>query len=158
MRIFFRLGLVLSLLLAIALPGVFAAPETLLWKPIALGVLKVDERPVKSWEIYVNKKYKSWFLVQIGARFLLLDAEARAVFELDPAGLQRKHTDLAWTTDPEAPTAAPSKENGLRIALPSEEWTDKAAGRARIIRLKLSAEGRRLDVQLPATPDLRKFY
>lgn len=144
--------------LVIAAPGAKAAPETLVWKPITLGVLKIDERPVKTWEIYVTKKYKNWVLLQIGARFLMLDVAAQEIFELDPAGLQRKNTELHWNFDPEAPTASPTPQNGQRLLVPSEEWTDKAAGRARIIRLKLSAEGRRLDVQLPATPDLRKFY
>ena len=60
--------------------------------------------------------------------------------------------------DFDAPVETPSAQNGRRKLLASDEWTDKHAGRARIIRLRLSAEGRRLDVQLPATPDLRKFY
>ncbi len=146
------------LLLMLATSRADAAPETLIWKPITLGVLKIDERPAKTWEMYVTKKYKNWVLVQIGARFLMLDVEAREVFELAPEGLQRKDAELHWNFDPVAPTANPTPQNGQRVLVPSEEWTDKAAGRARIIRLKLSSEGRKLDVQLPATPDLRKFY
>jgi len=148
------------LLLVMAPAGAWAspAPEEMLWKPITNGVLKVDERPVKTWEIYLTKKYKHWALVQIGARFLLLDAEAKEIFEISPDGLQRKGNELHWKADLQAPTAQPTPENGLRVLLPSDEWSDKYAGRARIIRLLLSGEGRRLDVQLPATPDLRKFY
>jgi len=150
----------LLLLCGFVLAGVCSPPaqESFVWKPITNGVLKVDDRPVKTWEIYLTKRNKQWALVQIGARFLLLDAETKEIFEIYTEAFARKGDELHWKADVQAPTATASAENGLRALLPSEDWTDKFAGRARIIRLKLSAEGRRLDVQLPATPDLRKFY
>ena len=151
-----KLGFLAALaLLAGAVP---AAPETVVWKPITNGVLKVDERPAKIWEIYLTGKNKHLALVQLGARFLLLNTAEKEIFEIAPEGLERAGNELRWRVDLTAPAESPSSQNGQRKLLPSEDWTDKHAGRARIIRLRLSGEGRRLDVQLPATPDLRKFY
>ena len=150
----------LALIAAFALLGAPAQParETITWKPISNAVLKIDERPVKLWEIYLTDKKKHWALLQLGSRFLLLDAEARQIFELSPQGLERRGSELRWQADLQAATTVPTRENGQRQLLASEDWTDKHAGRARILRLRLSSEGRRLEVQLPATPDLRKFY
>lgn len=157
MRRGFQVAIMLLWLGAAPVPAP-AASETIIWKPVTNAVLKIDERPVKIWEIYLTEKRKHWALIQLGARFLLLDADAKEIFELAPQGLERRGSELRWQSDLQAPTALPSPQNGQRQLLASEDWTDKHAGRARIIRLRLSAEGRRLEVQLPATPDLRKFY
>lgn len=136
-------------LAVLAGPLLAAPPATEDWKPIENGVLKIDDRPVKTWEIYLTGNDKHLVLLQLGARFLLLNTEAQEVTELAPEILERRGQVLRWT---------PGKDPQKQTVLPSEEWSQKHAGRARIIRLRLTKEGRRIEVQLPVTPDLRKFY
>lgn len=146
MRHALKLGLWFGAVICTALP---VPGETLDWKPIGNGVLKIDERPVKIWEIYVTSGDKRLVLLQLGARFLLINTEQLEVTELAPEVLERRRDGLRYT-----PRKSPEKET----LLPSEDWSQKHAGRARIIRLRLSKEGRRIELQLPVTPDLRKFY
>jgi hypothetical protein len=126
-----------------------APVEPVTWKPVVNCVLRVDERPAKLWEVYVVPKKKDLVLIQLGTRFLQLDTGAKTIHEVAPEALERKGPDLI------------QKSDGGRLnrqLLPSAEWTERDAGRARIIRLRLTAEGRRLEVQLPIDPDLRKLY
>jgi hypothetical protein len=126
-----------------------APVEPVTWKPVVNCVLRVDDRPAKLWEVYVVPKKKDHILIQLGTRFLQLDTGAKTIHEVAPEALERKGPDLVQTADDSKPK---------RELLPSAEWTERDAGRARIIRLRLTAEGRRLEVQLPIAPDLRKLY
>ena len=150
------------------------AAEKIVWKPVALAVLKVDDRPAKIWEVYVAQKKEHLVLVQLGRRNLVLDTELREVVELPPAALQRKGKDLQWdraekpnTENTEAQRAQREdveKSTGQEASAPTGKvlettgWWIRDAGRARIIRVRLKAEGRVLEVQLPLRPDLRILY
>ena len=139
-----------SILVLLILAASFALhAQSIDWRPIVNGVLKIDERPAKIWEIYVSEKDKRRVLLQLGSRFLLIDTEGEEVSEIAPEAFERRKDALRWT---------PPTDNAKKNVLPSEEWSQKHAGRARIIRLRLSKEGRRIEIQLPVTPDLRKFY
>ncbi len=174
-----KLGLFFTLALAWPAPPATAqtarpAPPALTWKPIENCVLRVDDRPAKLWEVYLVPKKKNLVLVQLGSRFLQLDTEAREIYEIAPEALERKGRDLIEKPDSgppadsgnraaardasKGPAQGGQRQRGRREPLPSAEWTERDAGRARIIRLRLTAEGRRLEVQLPIDPDLRKFY
>ncbi len=126
--------------------GQSAQAEVIEWKPVVNAVLKVDDRPAKIWDLYVTGKRKHLALVQLGARFLMLDLEAQQISELAEPSLTRKGANLHW------------REGDQQTLLPSEDWSQKTAGRAKIVRLLITREGRRLEVQLPIAPDLRKFY
>ena len=121
--------------------------EELVWKPVSNGVLKMDDRPVKRWEIYVTRKKEYLLLLAIGERFLLLDTQARAIYELAPATLKRRQNEVRWNA-----ATLPTQP------LPSTDWTIRDVGPARRIRLRLTGEGRVLEVQVPIHPDLRWAY
>ena len=123
------------------------AQEKIVWKPLERATLRIDDRPVKVWNVYGAEKKEHLILVQLGQRFLLLDTRARQIFELDPATLERKDKDLLWR---EADRPA--------TPLPTGDWTVRDVGPVRRIRAKLTAEGRALDVQVPIKPDLRQWY
>jgi hypothetical protein len=153
----------LALLAGVPLCGIRAAPspERVTWKPVAAAVLKMDERPVKLWNVYRGEKKGHLILVQLGQRYLMLDTQAQEVWEIDAAALKRKGEELLWER-PEKPAAAaeksaPEKAPGPK-ALPAEGWAIRDAGRARIVRVKLATEGRVLEVQLPAQPRPGRIY
>jgi len=160
----------LALLVAQVRVSAEPAHERVTWKPVAAAVLKMDERPVKLWNVYRGEKKGHLILVQLGQRYLMLDTRAQEVWEIDAAALKRKGEELLWERREklgaeeqtprggrQAEKSAPEKAPGPK-ALPTEGWTIRDAGRARIVRVKLTAEGRVLEVQLPIQPDLRRAY
>ncbi len=126
-----------------------AADEKIVWKPVDDAILRIDDRPAKTWNVYrPEKKDKSHLLlVELGRRFLLLDLREKEIFELVPEKIERKGKELLWR-----------EQDKPASPLPSTDWTIRDAGRTRRIRARLEREGRLLDVQLPQTPDLRGLY
>jgi len=129
---------------AIAAPTLAArGPELILWKPIEAAVLRIDDRPPKLWNVYRPDK-KDLVLIQLGSRFLMLDPRAKLVYELDPAKLKRKGDNLIW-----------NEADKPHDPMPSGDWLIREVGPLRRIVVKLSGEGRVIDLQLPLSPDQR---
>lgn len=140
---------------------------TVTWKPVTLAMLRVDDKPAKTWQVYRAEKRRQFVLVQIGARFLMLDVGARTVHELAPATLTRKDNLLEWQDVHDSAESSPAETKGTDTAtsndsakklLPSAGWTMRDVGPMLRITFRLTAEGREFNVQLPIQPDLRKFY
>ena len=129
------------------LAGSASTAQKIVWKPVERATLRMDDRPVKLWNVYRAERKDHLVLVQLGRRFLMLDLRERHIYELDPARLEPKDKQLLWH---EADRPAQP--------LPSSDWTIRDVGLARRIRAKLSAEGRVLEVQVPTKPDLRVLY
>jgi hypothetical protein len=123
------------------------AGETLAWKLVGDALLKMDERPVKLWNVYHAEKKPQFVLVQLGYRYLFLNTKAKEVFEMDPGKFQRKGKEFR--------SPLPDKTDKLLL---TSDWVVRSVGRAQLIRVKLTAEGRVLEVQLPQKPDLRSLY
>jgi hypothetical protein len=140
-----------------------ASGEKVVFKPVIRAILKVDEKPAKTWDVYQGEKHAHLVLVQLGGRFLLLETKAKEVFELDPASLQRKNDELRWE-DTKRRASEEQNSSGERAGtqrkklLPSEDWTFRSVGPLMIVRLRLAAEGRVIEVQLPQRPDFRWAY
>ena len=136
-RSFAALAAAAFLLLA-AVAALPASATPLTWIPAQRAMLRVDDQAVKEWDVFQVEKKNDRFLVQLGGRFLLLNAQQQQVFELDPATLQRKGSDLLWD-----PQDRPEKP------LATSDWLVRDVGTAFRIRVRLEAEGRVLDLQLP---------
>ena len=128
---------------AIPLP---AAPEMVTWIPVKDALFQVDTRPVKVWSLYYVRKDKKEqrFLLQLGARYLMIDTQLRLVTEFDPSVFTRKGDGY------EMPRGAKAVS-----ALPSEDWILRDRGTAFVIQWKLKEEGRVLEIELPKLPDFR---
>jgi hypothetical protein len=107
-------------------------------KPAQQAILRVDDQAVKEWDVYQVEKNNDRLLVQLGGRFLLVDAQQQQVFELVPGTIERKGSDLLWD-----PMDRPEKP------LATSNWVARDVGPALRIRVRLDAEGRALDLQLP---------
>jgi len=132
---------------ALSLAGNTLATERITWKPVVAAVLKIDGQPAKLWNVYQAEKKRHLILVQLGRRFLKLDTRAHEVYELGPDQLERKGRELRTKNDEK-----------LDKPLLSADWVVRDAGRARLVRVRLSDEGRILEVQLPLEIDLRSLY
>lgn len=114
------------------------------WKPITQALLRVNDQPVKNWNVFEQNKKGDPLLLQMGDRYLLIQVHERKIFELPSAKIEHKGTELLW--DPAALPAEP---------LATAEWLIKDVGFAYRVSTKLVAENRVLDLQLPHPMDLR---
>ncbi len=152
--------------------------ERLRWKPVGLAALVLGGRTVEDWQVYQAEE-RNQFLVRIGRRYLLLDTATRQAWELGPESFRREGEALVspaverLTTEPQpekgeapeptAPTATPTSEAHRGTTgrdypivrhrwprrVPTEQWVDRHAGRARLIQVRLTEEGRLLELQIP---------
>jgi hypothetical protein len=122
----------------------FAAGKPVTWKPITQALLRVNDQPVKNWNIYQENKKGDPLLLEMGNRFLLIQVHERKIFELAPAKIEHKGAELLWD-----PAALPPEP------LASADWLIKDVGFAYRIGARLVAENRVLDLQLPHPMDLR---
>ncbi len=122
------------------------AGDKTVWKPIPEALLKIDEKPVKLWTAYREEKDKKVkrLLLQLGARFLLIDTELREVDEFRSENFEKAGKELR-----QGKTGPPAK------VLATSDWVLREAGFVRIIRTRLVDEGRVVEIQLPSFPDLR---
>ena len=114
------------------------------WKPIEQALLRVDDQPVKNWNVYEESKKGDPLLLAMGNRFLLIEIHDHKIFELAPAKVEHKGADLLW--DPAERPAEP---------LAATDWVIKDVGLAYRVAFRLEAEKHDFDVQLPHPMDLR---
>jgi len=119
--------------------------ETIVWKPIEDAILQVDSRAPKEWNVFQAGKKPDPLLLQIGSRYLVIYVRGEKIYELKPEQLQHKGDDLLWRE-----TDKPAKP------LPTSDWSTKDVGSASRILVKLSGEGRTINIQIPQMPDLRR--
>ena len=134
-----------ALLLTLAAAARAADKETIVWKPIEDAILQVDARAPKEWNVYQPGKKFDPLLLQIGSRYLVIYVKGEEIYEIKPEQLQHKGNYLVWRE-----TDRPAKP------LPTSDWSTKDVGSASRILVKLSAEGRMIDIQIPQMPDLRR--
>jgi hypothetical protein len=135
--------------LLLALPGIShpADKDKIVWKSIPDGILQIDGRAPKIWNLYRSGKKLDPLLLQIGSRSLVIYIKNQEVYEIKPEQLERKGEDLLWR---EADRATKP--------LATTEWSTRDVGSAWRVRVKLADEGRMIDIQIPQMPDLRGLY
>jgi hypothetical protein len=140
-----KIGGFATLLLALTLSA--HAAEKVTWKPIPDAVLRIDDRAPKQWSLFhAGKKYDP-LLLQLGSRVLVIYVHNQAVYEIPPAQVEHKGEDLLWREidKPVKPLA-------------TSDWSTRDIGSAWRVRVKLTEEGRLVDIQIPQMPDLRGLY
>ncbi|HMD32894.1 MAG TPA: hypothetical protein VKG84_13350 [Candidatus Acidoferrales bacterium] len=139
-------GVATWLLLSAAVPLPVRADDKTLWAPVPNVLFTIDSKPAKLWTIYHASKDKKEhrLLLQIGARYLMIDTQLRMIVEYDSAAFSKKGTDCEMPRD----------AKGLK-ALPSEDWVLRDTGTSYLVHAKLKDEGRLLEIQLPKMPDFR---
>jgi hypothetical protein len=122
----------------------FAADKPVTWKPITQALLRVNDQPVKNWNVYEQNKKGDPLLLAMGDRYLLIQVHERKIFELPSTKIEHKGAELLW--DPATLPAEP---------LATTEWLIKDVGFAYRLGVRLVAENRVVDLQLPHPMDLR---
>jgi hypothetical protein len=134
-----------SLIFLQAQGAAFAGDKAVAWKPADNPMLRLDDRPVVDWSVFVEGKKNNPLLIEMGKRYLLVDQVKRQVFELDPMKIEHRGTVLYWD-----PADRPDKP--LETAM----WIVKDVGLAYRVSAKLVAENHVIDVQIPHPLDLKK--
>jgi hypothetical protein len=124
------------LVLAVLMQAAATAP--LVWKPVASAFLRVNDQGAKEWSVFQVEKKNDRFLLQLDDRFLLIDAQQKQVFDLSAAKIDRSGSDVLW--DPADKPARPLATSG---------WLVRNVGLAQRIKMRLDAEDRTLDLQIP---------
>jgi hypothetical protein len=122
-----------------------ADKDKIVWRPIQDAILQVDSRAPKLWNVYQPGKKVDPLLLQLGSRYLVIYVKNMEIYELQPDRLEHKGESLLWRESDK-----PAKP------LATIDWSTKDIGSAYRILVKLSEEGRRIDVQIPQTPDFRR--
>lgn len=140
-----RANILAALLLLPAAGSHAADKEKIVWKPIPDAILQVDSRAPKLWNVFQPGKKFDPLLLQLGSRYLVIYVRSMQVYEVKPEHLEHKGEDLLWreTDKPAKPMA-------------TSDWSTKDVGSASRILLKLSDEGRLINIQIPQVPDLRR--
>ena len=122
-----------------------ADKEKIVWKPIPDAILQVDSRAPKLWNVFQPGKKFDPLLLQLGSRYLVIYVRNMQVYELKPEQLEHKGEDLLWreADKPAKPMA-------------TSDWSTKDVGSASRILVKLSDEGRVINIEIPQMPDLRR--
>jgi hypothetical protein len=136
-----------AILLAAVAASAMARGKPLEWKPAEQALLRVDDHPVSEWNLYQADKKENRLLLQMNARLLFVDVTAHQIFELDPAKIEHKGSDLLW--DPDDRPGKP---------LETSAWQVKDVGGAYRFSVRLVAENHMLDVQIPHPLDLRSIH
>jgi hypothetical protein len=123
------------------------AAEKITWKPLVNAILRIDDSPPKLWNLYHTGKRVDPLLLQLGARYLVIYVRNQAIYELAPSVMEHKGGELVWreSDKPDKPLA-------------TSDWSTRDVGSAWRVQVKLSVEGRRLDIEIPQMPDLRGLY
>jgi hypothetical protein len=122
----------------------FAAAKPAVWKSTERALLRVDDRAVKVWNVYQEGKKINPLLVQIATRYLFVDAGKHEIFEIDPAAIGHRGSDITWD-----PADLPAKP------LETSDWTVRDVGLAYKTTVRLVAENHVLDLQLSHPLDIR---
>jgi hypothetical protein len=118
---------------------------TIVWKSIPDAILQVDSRAPKIWNVFQPGKKFDPLLLQLGSRYLVIYVRNMEIYEIKPEQLGHKGDDLLWRE-----TDKPAKP------LATSDWSSKDVGSAMRILVKLTDEGRVINVQIPQVPDLRR--
>lgn len=140
-------GILAVPLLFLSLNSHSADKDRIIWKAIPDAILQVDGRAPKIWNLFRAGKKLDPLLLQLGSRSLVLYVKNQEVYEIKPEHLVHKGEDLLWRE-----TDKPAKP------LATSDWSTRDVGSAWRVRVKLSGEGRMIDIQIPQMPDLRGLY
>jgi hypothetical protein len=138
-------GTLATLMLVLVTTSRAADKEKIVWKSIPDAILQVDSRAPKLWNVFQAGKKFDPLLLQLGSRYLVIYVRNMEVYELKPEQLGHKGEDLLWreADKPAKPVA-------------TSDWSIKDVGSASRILLKLSEEGRVVNIEIPQMPDLRR--
>jgi hypothetical protein len=134
------------LLLTILVCVPIRAQNKPIWKPVEFAIVKIDDGPPKSWNMYHTDK-RGMLLLRMWKRYLLIDLNQQEVFDIDPSTVTTQTENVAWS-----PADKPSEP------LDISEWKERDVGSVERLRFRLPKQGAVVELQIPLRPDGKSLY
>ena len=116
------------------------------WKSVEFAIVKFDDGPPKSWNMYHTEKH-GLLLLRMWKRYLLIDLNQQEVYDIDPATVTAKTDSVTWSSSDK-----PSEP------LDVSEWKERNVGTMDRVRFRLPRQGAVVELQLPLRPDGKSLY
>lgn len=117
-----------------------------IWHSIEFGIVKFNDEPPKSWNIYHGEK-KGLLLVRLWRRYLFVDMRDEEVYDIDPKNINVMGDAVEWSLAdvPDKPIETP-------------DWKERNVGLVERIRFRLGRDGHYLELQIPLGPTGKPIY
>lgn len=132
-----KVAVIAGLILLAAASG-RARGKNLLWKPVTQALLKENNRPVKTWNIYQPDKNHNLMLVQVGRNWYVFDLKQRRVYRVERSDFRTRGDSLT----------GPAPDHRTPV-LKTRAWDSHDIGLAQEISVRLLASGDVLAIELP---------
>ena len=139
-----RSAAVLSLVCFV--PAAVHAQNKSVWKSVEFAIVKFNDGPPKSWNMYHTDK-RGVLLLRMWKRYLLIDLNEQEVYDIDPATVKTQTDAVEWS-------ASDKPAEPLDIT----EWKERNVGAMDRVRFRLPKQGAVVELQLPMRPDGKSVY
>jgi hypothetical protein len=116
------------------------------WKSVEFAIVKFNDGPPKSWNMYHTDK-RGVLLLRMWKRYLLIDLNEQEVYDIDPATVKTQTDAVEWS-------ASDKPAEPLDIT----EWKERNVGTMDRVRFRLPKQGAVVELQLPMRPDGKSVY
>ena len=116
------------------------------WKSVEFAIVKIDDGPPKSWNMYHADRH-GVLLLRMWKRYLLIDLNQQEVYDIDPATIATQTDSVTW-----------SASNKPSEPLDISEWKERNVGTMDRVRFRLPKQGAVVELQLPLRPDGKSLY
>lgn len=134
----FAVMALMLLSLASIAPAAPAKGKDLRWKPVNQALLKLDNHPVKNWDILQPEKDRNLVLVQVEKRCFVFALKQKRVYAVERSEYRAEGADLIGPAPDR--NARPVKTAG---------WDSHDVGPAQQITVRLADTGEVLAIELP---------
>jgi hypothetical protein len=134
------------LLVTSCMPVAIHAQNKAVWKSVEFAIVKLNDGPPKSWNMYHTDK-RGVLLLRMWKRYLLIDLNEQEVYDIDPATVKTETDWVAWSFSDK-----PSEP------LDISEWKERNVGTMDRVRFRLPKQGAIVELQLPMRPDGKSLY
>src|SRR5277367_2640536 len=126
--------------------GPIRAQNKPIWKPVQFAIVKLDDGPPKSWNMYHTEK-RGVLLLKLWKRYLLVDVNQQEVYDIDPATVTAQADNVAWS-----PADKPTEP------LDVTEWKQRDVGSMGRLRFRLPKNGAVVELQIPLLLNGKSAY
>jgi hypothetical protein len=115
-----------------------ARPKDLTWKPVTMALLKLNNHPVKTWDILQPDKDRNLVLVQVNKRWFLFQLKQKRLYSV-ARSLYKADGDNLIGPGPDRDTPR----------VKTDGWDSHDVGPAQQITVTLAESGDVLAIELP---------
>jgi hypothetical protein len=130
-------ALLAALVLMAAAPA-RASNKKLIWKPVNQALLKLNNHPVKTWNIFQADKNRNLVLVQVVSAWYILNLKEKRTYKVEREDFETRGENLAGP--------APDKNTPV---VKTNGWDSHDIGPAQQITIKFANNGDVLAIELP---------